>query len=143
MKYITHHKFDRLTMASKHLIIDVGEVLERVGDILYYNGEPVCVHRSLVGKQHFAVHDDGQGLERGALTHQLAYAPRLRRGGVTGDVQQRFTDGELETLSTQWSQYLKPDIDMVLFNDKFFEEDPSVLKQIAESVHIDISKGGD
>lgn len=128
-------------MSGQHLTIEKGAVLDRVGSILYYNGEPICVHRSLVGKQHFAVNDDGLGLERGELTYQLAYAPRLRRGGVTGDVQQRFTDEELKTLSTQWSEYLKPDIDMLLFNDMFFEESPAVLRQIAESVHIYLLEG--
>lgn len=141
MRYIAHTRYKGKTMHGQDVLVRRGKVLERQGDILFFNGEPICIHRSLVGKRHFARDDDGRGMERGALTYAMAYAPRECWGGTEDQpIRQRFTDAELETLTTEWPQYLKPDIDMVLFNDSFFEESPDVLRNIAASVNIDVPK---
>ena len=126
-------------MDSGEVLIRRKKELVREGDTLFYEGKPVCIYRSLVGKQHFAVNDDGKGLERGVITYALAYAPRLRWSeDKEHPRQQRFTDAELKTLSEKWGHYLKPNIDMLLFNDVFFEESPDVLREIAASVNVDI-----
>ena len=144
MIYICHNRFKGKCMSGGKILVRRGKLLRREGDILYYQGAPVCVYRSLVGKRHFARNDDGHGLARGALTYALAYANRVRYGGTDNHIRQRFTDVELETLHTRWSQYLKPGLDVLLFNDDFFEESPEVLRQIAASVNIDIlyAQGG-
>ena len=133
MEYITHTRYSGKDMNGEDILIRRGQRLERRGDILFYNDNPVCIYRSLIGKMHFAKNDDGLGLERGKLSYEIAYSPRVR---YSGERQQRFSDDELETLHRDWPQYLKPDTDMLLFNDKFFEESPDVLKQIAEAVNI-------
>lgn len=134
-EYITHTRFDGKDINGREILIRRGHKLERKGELLYYDERPVCVHRSLVGKQHFAINDDGLGLERGNLTYAIAYSPRVRHSD-DGERQQRFTDAELETLNTKWVEYLKPNVDMLLFNDKFFELSPDVLKEIARDVNI-------
>ncbi|MBR0096609.1 MAG: hypothetical protein IJP88_05475 [Synergistaceae bacterium] len=134
-EYITHTRFDGKDINGREILIRRGHKLERKGELLYYDERPVCVHRSLVGKQHFAKNDDGLGLERGDLTYAIAYSPRVRHSD-DGERQQRFTDAELETLNTKWVEYLKPNVDMLLFNDKFFELSPDVLKEIARDVNI-------
>ena len=139
MDYVTHTRYKGKTMNGAHILARRGDVLERKGDILYLKGEPVCIYRSLVGKQHFARNDDGFGIQRGEITYALAYAPRLRYGGPNGTIQQRFTDEELEILVRDWGKYLKPNIDMLLFNDIFFEESLDVLRQIAASVNVEVS----
>lgn len=139
MNYICHTRYKGKDMSGNKVLVRRKEQLERQGDILFFKGHPVCVHRSLVGKQHFAMNDDGRGLERGAITFAMAYAPRLRwSDDKERPRQQRFTDEELKTLSEKWAHYLKPNIDMLLFNDAFFEENPDTLRQVAESVNVDI-----
>lgn len=135
MEYITHTRYSGKDMNGEDILIRRGQRLERRGDILYYDNKPVCIYRSLIGKMHFAKNDDGHGLERGKLSYAIAYAPRLRHSD-DGARQQRFSDDELEILHRDWPQYLKPNLDVLLFNDKFFEESPDVLKQIAEAVNI-------
>lgn len=135
MEYITHTRFDGKTLQGETVLIRRGDKLERRGDLLFYKNEPICVYRSLIGKQHFAINDDGKGLERGDLSYAIAYAHRINHDG-SGDIQQRFTDSEIEILVRDWCEYLKPDCDTILFNDKFFELEPEILKQIAKSINI-------
>ena len=129
-EYIAHERYSGKDMSENEILIRRGDRLERKGDVLFYKDKPVCIWRSLVGKQHFAINTDGLGLERGKLTHAIAYAPR-------GDGSSRFTDAEIETLRRDWGQYLKPLDDVLLFNDEFFELPPDVLKQIAAAVNIE------
>ncbi len=129
----SHTRYSGKDMNGEDILIMRGQGLERSDDILYYGNKPVCIYRSLIGKMYFARNDNGLGLERGKLTYAMAYAPRIR---YSGERQQRFTDEEIEILQTKWPEYLKPDTDMLLFNDSFFEETPDVLKQIATSINI-------
>ena len=140
-EYIAHERYSGKDMSENEILIRRGKRLYRqgsplYGDVLFYDGRPVCIWRSLIAKQHFARNDDGLGLERGKLTYAIAYAPRLRYD-ESGKIQQRFTDEEVETLRRDWSKYLKPLDDVLLFNDEFFELPPDVLKQIAAAVNIE------
>ena len=137
-EYIAHERYSGKDINENEILIRRGDRLERKGDVLFYKDKPVCVHRSLVGKQHFAINADGLGMERGKLTRAIAYAPRLRYSEA-GEQQQRFTDTEIETLRRDWGQYLKPLDDVLLFNDEFFELPPDVLKQIAAAVNIELN----
>ena len=135
----SENRYKGKAMDGSEVLVRRKKELERKGDSLYFEGHPICIYRSLVGKQHFAVNEDGKGLERGVITYALAYAPRLRWSeDKERPRQQRFTDEELETLSEKWGNYLRPNIDMLLFNDTFFEESPDVLREIAMSVNVDI-----
>ena len=131
-EYIAHERYSGKDMNENEILIRRGDRLERKGDALFYKDKPVCIWRSLVGKKHFARNDDGLGLQRGALTYQIAYAKR-------GNGSQRFTDTEQELLRRDWGQYLKPLDDVLLFNDEFFELPPDVLKQIAAAVNIEVN----
>lgn len=136
-EYITHTRYKGKDINGNDILIRRGQKLERKGDLLYYNNIPICIYRSLIGKQHFAYNDDNLGLERGKYTYTIAYSPRIHYSNDNVR-QQRFTDEELETLYRDWKQYIRLDTDVLLFNDKFFEEDPNILKEIAKSVNIDI-----
>ena len=129
-EYIAHERYSGKDMNGNEILIRRGKRLDRLGDVLYYDDKPVCIWRSLIAKQRFANNADGLGLERGKLTHAIAYAPR-------GDGAQRFTDAEQGVLRRDWGQYLKPLDDVLLFNDEFFELPPDVLKQIAAAVNIE------
>ena len=129
--YVCHTNYNGKTMLGDSIEIKFGEKLERHDNTLLYGGKPICIYRSLVGKQHFALNDDGQGLERGKLTWTLAYKPRL---GESDGPQQRFSNAEIEILTTKWQHFLKPNCDFILFNDEFFEQSPEVLKEITTSL---------
>ena len=129
MEYIAHRRYDGKDMQGNEILIRRGKRLDRRGDVLYYDDKPVCIWRSLTAKQHFANNADGLGLQRGELTYKIAYAKR-------GDGSQRFTDAEQELLRRDCGQYLKPNVEVLLFNDEFFELPPDVLRQIAAAVNI-------
>lgn len=135
MEYITHTRFDGKSLQGEIALIRRGDKLERRGDLLFYKDKPICIYRSLIGKQHFAINNDGKGLERGDLSYAIAYAHRVNHDS-SGDIQQRFTDNEIEILVRDWREYLKPKCDTILFNDKFFELEPEILRQIATSINI-------
>ena len=137
MQYIAHNRYKGKDINGNDVLIRRNKLLERKGDVLFYNNIPICIYRSLIGKQYFANNEDGNGLRRGIITYTLAYEPRVCYSD-DGIKKQRFTDEQLEILNTQWKQYLKPNCDMLLFNDEFFEEDVSILQQIADSIHVEI-----
>ena len=135
--YICHRRYEEIAMDKNRIILCRGQRLHNYGGVLTYEGRPVCIYRSLNGKKYFAPNDDGEGLERGNLTFALAYAPRFRQSLING-AQQRFTDLELETLNTRWKQYVRQDVDFLLFTDEFFELPVGKLREIAKSVNIEI-----
>lgn len=97
MKYITHHRFKELALCGSQLNIPYGTELECVGETLITpEGKAVCYRRSESGKKHFARNDDGRGLERGRLTHALAYSNRKAGNGF------RFSKEEAEILGRDW-----------------------------------------
>ena len=129
MEYIAHRRYDGLNMDGEPVLIRYKDKLERKGDILFHKDKPVCIWRSLISKQHFAPNHDNQGLQRGELTHKIAYAPR-------GDGSQRFTDAEQELLRSKYKHLLKDLDDVILFNDEFFELSPAELEEIARDLNI-------
>ena len=137
MNYVCHHPYDGPTLDNTGVFIKRGEPLDRQGAMLYYQGHPVCVWRSLNGKKHFALDTDGKGLERGDLTYALAYAPRNDPWTPRGP-RQRFTDAEIRVLLVCYEQYLKKGCDVVMFNDMFFEESPENLRRLAKSLDMDV-----
>ena len=134
-EYICHTRYNGVDIQNNKILIRRGDKLKRCGDFLCRDDRQICIYRSLIGKQHFAINDDGKGLERGYLSYAIAYAHRVNHDGG-GDIQQRFTDSEIEILVRDWREYLKPDCDTILFNDKFFELEPEILRQIAKSINI-------
>lgn len=59
---------------SQEYNIPYGTKLYSVGDYIYLEKEyknPICVIRSQVGCEHFAINDDNCGIERGNLTSSI------------------------------------------------------------------------
>ena len=50
--------------------------------------------------------------------------------------RQRFTDREVEMLEREWSRYLVPDAETILFNHAFFEAEPEELLPLARALNI-------
>ena len=127
-EYIAHERYSGKDINGDEILIRRGNRLERKGDVLFYKDKPVCVHRNLVSKQHFAINADGLGIERGKITRRLAYDPR-------GDGSQRFTDNEQKLLRDKYPHLLKSLDDVILFNDAFFELTPAELTELEQELN--------
>ena len=78
MQYITIKRYKGNGIGD-HFNLPYGTPIEEKGGVLYHDNKPICVARSLNGKQHFAINEDGQGLKRGELTHFIAYSKRKKK----------------------------------------------------------------
>ncbi len=139
MNYITHHRYKREGACGQRLNIPYGTELPQIGPFIAMpDGRGVCFATSEEAKLHFARNDDGRGLERGALTYAIAYSTRVRYGiGPDGRKrQQRFTDEEIEMLERDWKHFLRDDVDVVLFNQTFFDAEPEELRRLARALNI-------
>ncbi len=135
MEYITHHRFKAIAMCGGRLNIPYGTKLNAADITLVTQEEkPICYITSENAKRHFARNNDGRGLERGKLTYAIAFAPRERKG--TGGRRQRFTDAEIEMLERDYSHWLRPNLDVVLFNDDFFAAEVEDLQKLADKLGI-------
>lgn len=135
MKYITHHRFKGLAICGEQVNIPYGTELETEGySIVMPDGRPICYYSSENAQKHFAINEDGRGLERGALTYALAYSHRDAGNGF------RFSDKEAETLTRDWSHFLCKDADVILFNEDFFSAQPEELKRLADALKIRVRR---
>lgn len=131
MKYVTHHRFKELALCGERLNIPYGTELDTEGySIVMPDGRAICYSTSENAKKHFARNDDGRGLERGALTYAIAYSRRDAGNGF------RFSEEEAEILTRDWEHFLRPDVDVILFNKDFFAAEPEELQKLAAALKI-------
>lgn len=139
MQYITHHRFKGKAACGETLNIQYGKKIEISGNfIVTSDGKAICYSTSENAHKHFARNDDGNGLERGALTYAIAYGKR----SVNSKSRQiyRFSDKEIEMLKREWRHFLKSDVDVILFNHDFFNADILELREMAKSLKIKIKE---
>ena len=131
MKYVTHHRFKELALWGERLNIPYGTELDTEGySIVMPDGRAICYSTSENAKKHFSRNDDGRGLERGALTYAIAYSRRDAGNGF------RFSEAEAEILTRDWGHFLRPDVDVILFNEDFFAAEPEELQKLAAALKI-------
>ena len=131
MKFVTHHRFKELALCGERLNIPYGTELDTEGySIVMPDGRAICYSTSENAKKHFARNDDGRGLERGALTYAIAYSRRDAGNGF------RFSEEEAEILTRDWGHFLRPDVDVILFNEDFFAAEPEELQKLAAALKI-------
>lgn len=118
--------------------IRYGTELETVGDFIAQERRAICFTTSEVARRYFAVNDDGRGLERGALTHAIAYGHRVRKRS-DGSVH-RFAEAEVEMLERSWGHWLRQDVDTILFNNDFFAAQPEDLQRLADALKIKVRR---
>ena len=136
MDYITHHRLRGKAACGQELNIPYGTAFSTIGKfIATQDGGAICYTTSEMAHRYFARNDDGRGLRRGALTYEIAYSNRERFNKV-GNRRQRFTDEEIDILERDWSKFLIPDIDVILFNHDFFNADVDELEKMAKSLNI-------
>ena len=131
MKYVTHHRFKELALCGERLNIPYGTELDTEGySIVMPDGRAICYSTSENAKKHFSRNDDGRGLGRGALTYAIAYSRRDAGNGF------RFSEAEAEILTRDWGHFLRPDVDVILFNEDFFAAEPEELQKLAAALKI-------
>ncbi len=139
MRYITHHRYRGRDLGGAPVNIRYGTSFETIGDFIATpEGRGLCAVTSEVAHQYFAHNDDGRGLERGALTYAIAYAPRERRGA--DGRRQRFSEEEIELLTRDWGRFLRQDVDTILFNDAFFTAHVYDLQRLADALKIKVRR---
>ncbi|MBP1737548.1 MAG: isoaspartyl peptidase [Oscillospiraceae bacterium] len=117
MRYIVHHRFHGTAICGP-VNLPYSTACESFGEYVMWCGEPICAVSSQNAKEHFAVNDDGHGLERGSITHRIAFEQFGLREQQSPDYWERWafvwSDGSLR-------RYKKTEIDdFWLWNDLFF-----------------------
>lgn len=131
MEYIVHHRYKGLAADLTRVNLPYGTRVQTYENfIMSPDGHPICYTTSEVAKRHFAKNDDGRGLERGALTYAIAYSTRFTTSGF------RFSDIEARLLEMKWRHWLRTDLDVIIFNQDFFDADPDDLQQLANMLNI-------
>lgn len=70
MKYIVHKRFKEKAICGNVNIPALTECEER-DQIIYYNGQPLCVITSENAHEFFAINEDNNGLARGKLISNI------------------------------------------------------------------------
>lgn len=67
IEYIIHKRFKDTAICGQ-VNLPATTVCTLTGNLITYEGKPLCLSTSHSGHKHFARNDDGQGLFRGKLT---------------------------------------------------------------------------
>ena len=125
MDYVVHHRFKSRALCG-NVNIPYGTVVEDRNGVLCHGDKPLCVARSQNGKEHFARNDDGNGLERGKITHWIAFEA-LRTGAKHAEERRKLVCKEYE-------RFLRPECDGIIFTDEFFHADIAELRDMQKKI---------
>jgi hypothetical protein len=129
MQYITIKRY-KCDGIGGYFNLPYGTPLEKRDNRLYYDNRPVCVARSYNAHEYFARNDDGQGLERGKLTHAIIKKLGGMSKGVTAEWEAVYNDD----LAKSYAR--KDSVDYWLWDDSFFNASIEDLKHIASLVGL-------
>ena len=124
MEYIAHKPFCRKALGGE-VNIKRGDILQEKDGILFFMNIPVCLITCQAAKEHFAVIHDGNGLRRGDLTYEIAFAKPLT------ELQKSIL-----LSNPAMRKYLVNDDRVILFNDAFFHASMLELWSIAGKLGI-------
>lgn len=132
MKYICHRKYNKIGACNELYNIEVGQTFFTIGKYIADDSKAICHIASEDAFKYFAKDDDGQGLERGRLTYEIAYADRHPNSNNGF----RFTEAERDMLVEQYGQYIKDNTEYLRFNYDFFNADVNIIKEIANKLGV-------
>ena len=133
MQYIVHHRFRDKSICGP-VNLPYGTTCESSGNMIFWNGKPLCVVTSQNAKEHLAINEDGHGLERGEITHRIAFEQFGLREQQSPAYKERwvYVWGD-ESLR----QYKRPDNDDYwLWNDAFFHAPIEELRRISKLLDL-------
>lgn len=134
MQYITIKRYKRNGIGGYFNLPWNTPVEERNG-MLYHDNRPICVARSFSSHEHFAIDDDGQGQERGKLSHGI-----IKKLGGThrpGEPTPEWDAIEDDEIANSYRR--KDHATTWLWDDTFFKAPIKDLQYIA--VKIGLLKG--
>ena len=106
MIYIVFKPFQGIAANGDEVDLPVGAQFQTIGNFIAKDNSAICRLGSLVANQHFALNDDGNGLQRGQLSHHIAY-------------ESSFSNAQIDFIREHYPHFLK-DSDAILFNQDFF-----------------------
>jgi hypothetical protein len=118
---------------------ELGTIVENGQQFVAFpDGKKITKVHSQNYNQHFALNDDERGLVRGKLTYAIAFSPRERKH-ENGHVS-RLSEDEIDMIRKDWSKYLMPYDDTILFNDAFYDAPIEDLQKLADALEIQIKE---
>ena len=139
MKYVVHHRYRGPDAGGRPVNLPYGTEFETIGNFIAApEGRGICFTNSETAKKHFSINDDGRGLERGAITHAIAYSRRERMWSDKSI--HRFSEKEAEMLKHSWAHWLREDADTIIFNNDFFAAQPEDLQRLTDALKIKVRR---
>lgn len=133
MQYITHRRFHKMAACGEEMNIPYNSTFDTIAGFIASESKTICRTKSIDAYMYFARNDDGNGIERGKLTYDIAYADRnvKRDDGY----HYRFTDEEIEMLVKEYPHFLKKTGDYILFNYDFFNAEIEELRELHKKIY--------
>lgn len=136
MEHIVHRRYKNKDLFGNPLNLPYGTVLNEINGFLHtQEGVPVCTVNSEVAKMYTARNDDNEGLERGKLTYAIAYS---RKNGGISKVGFRFSNKQCDVIVRHYQRFIRPEFDMIIFNDRFFNAPVNELQEMAKELKIKV-----
>ena len=132
MQYICHRKYRKKGASGKKYYIKKGKTFNSVGKFIVKDSELICAITSQDAYQYFARNDDNNGIQRGKLTYEIAFAPRR----PDQKIGFRFTDKQREMIETEYPQFVRPDTDFLIFSYDFFNADIQPLRELSAKLKL-------
>jgi hypothetical protein len=129
MQYIIHTRLKEKVICGK-VNLPATTICELSGNMIMYEGKPICIVTSQVSHEHFTRNDDGQGLLRGSLIKAIQRC--LTKRDV--NYQNRWDKVWDDSLCQKYKR--KEHQDFWLWNHDFFNASIEDLKYIANLIGI-------
>lgn len=129
MKYIVHKRFKEKAICGNVNIPALTECEER-GQIIYYNGQPLCVITSENAHEFFAINEDNNGLARGKLISNIVSLLRKK----DNNQQNRWDKIWDDKLCQKYKRPEHPD--HWLWNHEFYNADLCDLEYIENLIRM-------
>lgn len=122
MKYICTRDYSGVIGNGDTADVAYGAEFDTIGSFIAFENKAVCRIGSQIAREYFAINDDGNGLERGAITHYFAF-------------EHSFTEDEAATLQTKYPQFLNDGV----FSQEFFDADIDTLRALMSEFGLEIA----
>lgn len=128
MEYIIYRRFKTKAICGD-VNLPAGTVCQAHGNMLFYNGKPLCVVTSENAHKHFARNDDGKGMERGGICHKIINRLQNKNG-----YQERWDKVWEDAICQRYKR--QEHADNWLWNHAFYNTSIEDLKHIAKLVGV-------
>ena len=122
MKYICTRDYSGVIGNGDTADVAYGAEFDTIGSFIAFENKAVCRIGSQIAREYFAINDDGNGLERGAITHYFAF-------------EHSFSEAEATTLQTKYPQFLNDGV----FSQEFFDADIDTLRSLMSEFGLEIA----